>query len=191
MLCLDVPPPGVLFDIVDAPLTPHHLHQGNILIDIQGAFEAIFLLLLWIIPGIYSSPTKTLSPPHHPTLPCSLVVAQLSANLKCRPPWCYWCNHGTPVIPTPSVYQEFYFRFSTCSHVDDHWSYWLTAPIQAKLWFNAMMIPQWCWYFYFLGSDYCKGKTPHSPTPSNYLISERAKFPYKNLELIVGICVWN
>ena len=120
MLCLDVPPPGVLFDIVEVSLTPHHLHQGDILINIQGAIEAIFLLLLWIIPGIYSSPTKTLSPPHLPTLPCRLVVAQLSANLKCRPPRCYWCDLGTPMISTPSVYQVFYFRFSTCSHMDDH-----------------------------------------------------------------------
>ena len=73
-----------------------------------------------IIPGIYFSPTRTLSPPHRPTLPCRLVIAQLSANLKCRPPRCYWCDLGTPMISTPSVYQVFYFRFSTCSHEDDH-----------------------------------------------------------------------
>ena len=128
MLCLDVPPPGVLFDIVDASYPLHHLHKGDIIIDtsascfnliipgiyssptatptprppfpcclsalyflpiFQGAIEAIFLLLLWIIQGIYPSPTKNLSPPHLPILPCRIVVVQLSANLKCRPPRCF------------------------------------------------------------------------------------------------------
>ena len=103
------------------PPFPCRLSAPNILPILQGAIDAIFLrLLLWIIPGIYSSPTKTLSPPHLPTLTCRLVVAQLSANLKCRPPRCYWCDLGTPMISTPSVYQVLYFRFSTCSHEDDH-----------------------------------------------------------------------
>ena len=144
MLCSDVPPPEVLFDIVDVssascfnliipgiyssptatptprPPFPCRLSAPNFLPIFPGAIDAIFLLPLWIIPGIYSSPIKTLSPPHLPTLPCQLVVARLSANLKCRPPRCYWCNLGTPMISTPSVYQVFYFRFSTCSHEDDH-----------------------------------------------------------------------
>ena len=102
------------------PSFPCWLSALNFLPFFKGAIEAIFLLLKWIIPGIYFSPIKTLSPSHRPTLPCRLVVAQLSANLKCRPPRCYWCDLGTSMISTPSVYQVLYFRFSTCSHVDDH-----------------------------------------------------------------------
>ena len=110
MLCSDVPPPEVLFDIVDVssascfnliipgiyssptatptprPPFPCRLSAPNFLPILKGAIDTIFLLPLWIIPGIYSSPIKTLSPPHLPTLPCQLVVADflpiLNAGLQ-------------------------------------------------------------------------------------------------------------
>ena len=95
-----------------------------------------------IIPGIYSSPTKTLSPTPCPPLPFRLVVAQFSANLKSRPPRCYSCDLDTPMISTPSVYQVFYFRFSTCSPEDDH-NDW-RRPFRQSYGFNVTEVDIFC-----------------------------------------------
>ena len=141
MLCIDVPPPGVLFDIVDVD----HLHQGDLLIDIQRS-------LFWFDnPRDLLFTHRNLVPNSSSTFSLSTIRALLSADL----PRCYWNNISSPSVNNqqgstlhpPKICPHLIFQHYLVELLSSNFLSILNADLQGAL------MQSWHFYDFFSFSE--------------------------------------